>query len=85
MIGGEVEVRILEVRGDRVRLGILAPAEVAVHRKEVFLSIQNEMRAAAASETGGLDQAMGFLKKPEGKGEGSQTRPMGKQVGGEGR
>jgi len=85
MIGGEVEVRILEVRGDRVRLGILAPAEVAVHRKEVFLSIQNEMRAAAASETGGLDQAMGFLKNPEGKGEGGQARPTGKQVGGEGR
>jgi len=61
MIGGDVEVRVLDVRGDRVRLGIVAPAAVAIHRKEIFLSIQRENRAAAASEAAGLEGAVRLL------------------------
>jgi carbon storage regulator len=61
MIGEHVEVRILEVRGDRVRLGIVAPPEVAVHRKEVFLTIQKENRAAASSEAMGVEGALDLL------------------------
>ena len=62
MIGEQVEVRVLEVRGDRVRLGIVAPAEVAVHRKEVFLTIQKENRAAASPQAAALDGALSLLK-----------------------
>ena len=40
MIGGDVEVVIVDVRGDKVRLGITAPSDLPVHRKEVFLAIQ---------------------------------------------
>jgi carbon storage regulator len=61
MIGEEVEVRVLDVRGDKVRLGIIAPGSVAVHRKEIFLSIQRENRAATASVTAGIDGALEML------------------------
>ncbi len=71
MIGDRVEVRVLDVRGDKVRLGIVAPAEVAVHRKEVFLAIQRENRAAACSHQGGLEGALeligGEAERAEGK------------------
>ncbi len=42
MIGDDVEIVIVDVRGDKVRLGITAPRSVAVHRKEVYESIQRE-------------------------------------------
>jgi carbon storage regulator len=42
MIGDDVEIVIVDVRGDKVRLGINAPRSVAVHRKEIFLAIQKE-------------------------------------------
>ena len=42
MIGDEVEITIVDVRGDKVRLGINAPRSVAVHRKEIYLAIQKE-------------------------------------------
>lgn len=41
-INGEVTIEVVEVRGDRVRLGITAPASVPVHREEVFLSIKKK-------------------------------------------
>ncbi len=40
MIGEDIEVVVLEVRGEQVRLGIRAPKGVAVHRKEVFEQIK---------------------------------------------
>ena len=42
MIGEDVEIVIVDVRGDKVRLGINAPRNIAVHRKEIFLAIQKE-------------------------------------------
>jgi carbon storage regulator len=42
MIGDEVEITIVDVRGDKVRLGISAPKEIPVHRKEVYEAIQRE-------------------------------------------
>ncbi len=55
-IGDEVEITVIEVRGDQVRLGVTAPRDVAVHRKEVYLQIQQENRAAsAAPEASALD------------------------------
>jgi len=63
MIGEEVEVRVLEVRGDRVRLGIVAPPSVSVHRKEVFLSIRRENVAALAAEASSLAGALDLLAR----------------------
>ncbi|NLK42344.1 MAG: carbon storage regulator CsrA [Planctomycetes bacterium] len=42
MIGDDVEIVIVDVRGDKVRLGINAPRNIAVHRKEIYLAIQKE-------------------------------------------
>src|SRR5687767_11388241 len=47
MIGDEIEVTVVDVRGDKVRLGINAPKHVAVHRKEVYEAIRRENQAAA--------------------------------------
>lgn len=48
VVGRDVVITVLEIRGDQVRLGINAPREVAVHREEVFAEIQRENRNAAA-------------------------------------
>ncbi len=45
MINNDTEVTILEVRGDQVKLGIQAPKEVPIYRKEVYLQIQEENKA----------------------------------------
>ena len=50
MIGDLIEITIVDIRGDKVRLGITAPTTIPVHRKEVYEAIQNENRAAAAAD-----------------------------------
>ena len=47
MIGDDIEITIVDIRGDKVRLGINAPTRIAVHRKEVYDAIQQENREAA--------------------------------------
>ncbi len=47
VIGDGVEVVVLEVRGEQVRLGIKAPRNVAVHRKEIYDQIRGENESAA--------------------------------------
>lgn len=55
-IGDDIEITVIEVRGDQVRLGVSAPRDVAVHRKEVYLQIQQENLAAASVDApGSLD------------------------------
>jgi carbon storage regulator len=50
VIGDDIEVYILEIKGDRVRLGIKAPREVSVHRKEIYEEIlRSNIEAASAS------------------------------------
>lgn len=46
-IGDDIEITVVDIRGDKVRLGITAPKDVAVHRKEVYEAIRRENRAAA--------------------------------------
>ena len=59
MIGDEVEVTVVDIRGDKVRLGITAPKEVTVHRKEVYEAIKRENRAAAQVRPEDLGSAGG--------------------------
>ena len=47
MIGDEIVVTIVDIRGDKVRLGIDAPQDIPVHRQEVYEAIQRENRKAA--------------------------------------
>jgi len=49
MIGDEIEVSVLAVSGDKVRVGISAPRDVPVFRKEVYLSIQEERLGSTAA------------------------------------
>jgi carbon storage regulator len=53
MIGDDVEITIVDVRGDKVRLGINAPRNIAVHRKEIYIAIQNEKGNAEPAHSGG--------------------------------
>ncbi|MDP4093184.1 MAG: carbon storage regulator CsrA [Bacillota bacterium] len=47
VINDNIEITILEVQGDQVRLGINAPRNVSIYRKEIFLEIQEENKKAA--------------------------------------
>jgi cytosine deaminase len=47
MIGNDTEVRVVDVRGDKVRLGFIAPRSVSVHRKEIFDHIREENQSAS--------------------------------------
>jgi carbon storage regulator len=47
VIGDAIEVVVLEVRGEQVRLGIRAPKDVTVHRKEIYDQIQEENRESS--------------------------------------
>jgi carbon storage regulator len=50
MIGNEITVTVLGVKGNQVRLGVNAPKSVAVHREEVFDRIENERRDGNAQQ-----------------------------------
>jgi len=48
VIGDEVEVVVVDIRGDKVRLGIVAPNTVSVHRKEIYEAIRRENHDASS-------------------------------------
>ncbi len=52
VIGDSIRITIVDVRGDKVRIGIDAPREVAVHREEVYDAIQRELTENEAGATG---------------------------------
>lgn len=53
MIGDNIDVTVLDIRGRQVRLGINAPKDVSVHREEIYLRIQKEKQGT--DEQGGED------------------------------
>src|SRR4051812_49835961 len=63
MIGDNIEITIVDIRGDKVRLGITAPATIPVHRKEVYDAIQRENREAARVKM----EDLGSLPKTAGR------------------
>src|SRR4051812_29816768 len=62
MIGDDIEVTVVDIRGDKVRLGITAPREISVHRKEVYDAIRRENRAAAQVKPGDVVTAEGAVE-----------------------
>ncbi|MGB8454215.1 MAG: carbon storage regulator CsrA [Anaerocolumna sp.] len=55
MIGNDVEVTILEIKGDQVKIGISAPKSVPIYRKEIYIQIQ-EANKEAADSTASLEE-----------------------------
>ncbi len=63
MIGHEIVVTVLEVRGDQVRLGIKAPRSIDVHREEIFAQLQQANRDAVKPSPAALE-LLSELKTP---------------------
>jgi len=63
MIGDDVEITIVDIRGDKVRLGINAPRDIQVHRKEVYDAIRRENESA--SRISGSEVPEAVLRKEE--------------------
>ncbi|MDR1519259.1 MAG: carbon storage regulator CsrA [Planctomycetota bacterium] len=81
MIGDDVEITIVDVRGDAVRLGIKAPRDVSVHRKEIYDAIQAE-NIAAARENAPDQLAVGGLGSLLKAGDAARPSGLGKLSGG---
>ena len=83
MVGDQVEISVVDIKGDQVKLGISAPSQVKVYRREVYAAIQEENRAAAAVAPRSLPHIDGLLEKKEGaKREGSKREPREGPPGG---
>lgn len=50
MIGDDIQITVVDIRGEKVRLGINAPPHIPVHRKEVYEAIKRENQAAAQAK-----------------------------------
>lgn len=59
VINNNIEVTVLEIRGDQIKIGISAPKDVPIYRKEVYLQIQQENEAAISVD--GLDALNNLL------------------------
>jgi carbon storage regulator len=87
MIGDQVEISVVDIKGDQVKLGINAPPQVKVYRREVYAAIQEENRAAAAAAPKNLPRIEGLMEKKlsdkdvEGR-PGGQKREGGRGQGG---
>jgi len=64
MIGHDIVVTVLEVRGDQVRIGIRAPRHVDVHREEVFAALQQANRSAASPSPEALEGLVDLRPEP---------------------
>ncbi len=62
-IGDEIEITVLSIQGDQIKLGINAPKNVEIHRKEVYLSIKESNNEAASINKNVLDQMKSFNLK----------------------
>ena len=65
MIGDDVEITVVDIRGDKVRLGINAPSHIPVHRKEVYDAIKRENEQAARVSPGEVASVLKTRKHRE--------------------
>jgi carbon storage regulator len=80
MIGDDIELTVVDIRGDKVRLGIKAPDRVPVHRKEIYEAIRRENRAAIElADEGGIGtlRPAGTAAEP---GKGARPRTDGRAL-----
>jgi len=62
MIGDDIELTVVDIRGDKVRIGIKAPSDVPVHRKEVYDAIKRENEQASHLNQGDVPSLAGRVK-----------------------
>jgi len=67
IIGDDIEVTVIDVRGDTVRIGVNAPKSVPIFRQEIYEAIQKENIAASKSMTEDLTQVAKALRKSKTK------------------
>jgi carbon storage regulator len=67
VIGEDIRITIVDIRGDSVRLGITAPKSVPVYRQEIYEAIQRENLEAAQAKAEGLDAFKGFFPAKPGE------------------
>jgi carbon storage regulator len=84
MIGDDIEVSVLAIMGEKVRVGIQAPRDIPVFRKEVYLEIQQERAAELAGASSEVDAALhGIGTRPPMPSEGTtpgRVRRAGRSV-----
>ena len=76
MIGDNVEITVVDIRGDKVRLGITAPRHIQVHRKEVYDAIKRENQQAANVRPADVSEIMPSNAKQD---EPREPKPPGKK------
>lgn len=62
-IGDDIEITVLAIEGEQIKLGIDAPKHIEIHRKEVYVSIQQENNEAASSPLNLLELMNKNIKK----------------------
>ncbi len=67
MIGDEIEITVVDIRGEKVRLGINAPPHIPVHRKEVYEAIKREAQSGSTGPEGKVESLANRKSKGEGK------------------
>lgn len=63
IIGSNIEIKILEIRGDQVSIGFSAPRNISIHRKEIFEAIQQENLQAVSKDSQGLNAISNLLEQ----------------------
>ncbi len=62
IVNNDIEITVLDIRGDQVKIGIAAPKEVPIYRKEVYLQIQQENKESQeATDVAGVDELKKLL------------------------
>ncbi|MCR5556711.1 MAG: carbon storage regulator CsrA [Butyrivibrio sp.] len=62
IINNNIEITVLDIRGDQIKLGIAAPKEIPIYRKEVYIQIQNENKQATENtDVSGIEELKKLL------------------------
>ncbi len=60
-IGDQIRIKVVEMKGNQVRLGIEAPGEMRIYREEIYLKVQKENQLAASWNLADLESAVNFM------------------------